>query len=359
MTKKKLGYIELEWICPSCGGRNPGTRKSCQTCGTVMPEDIDFELPAHQELDTSAETAARVATGADFHCPYCGARNRGDATTCVQCGGDVSEGARRAKGKVLGAYQTGPGPDVVCPHCGQSAPATAARCPHCGGTLERQEPQAEPEKPIAETPRKRKTLWRIGILLGVAVVVWGTFQLARGRSKSVALVRGVSWTYTVEIEELMPVTREGWRDQVPVGARLGPCTSKVRRTESDPIPGATEVCGTPYVEDTGTGKGQVVQDCVYQVPDDWCEYTVQEWQAAGRKVTTGQGFDPSWPTFALASDQREGERSENYKVIFLVNDREHVYSLDHLEEFRQFQPGSEWTLKTNVLGGVTSLQRAD
>ena len=359
MTKKKLGYVELEWTCPSCGGRNPGTRKSCSACGTVMPPDLEFELPAQQELDTSVETAPRVSAGPDFHCPYCGARNRGDATTCVQCGGDVSEGTRRAKGKILGAYQTGPVPDVVCPHCGQSSPATATRCPHCGGTLERLPSRPEPERQAEGAPRKRSRVWPIAILLAVILLVFGISQLARKRTESLAYVKSVSWTYTVEIEELMPVTSEGWHDQVPSGARLGPCASKVRRTESDPVPGATEACGTPYVEDTGTGKGQVVQDCVYEVVDDWCRYTVQEWRAASKEVATGKGHDPTWPALALASDKREGERSESYEVIFILDDQERAYSPDDLEEFRQFQLNSTWTIKTGLLGRVTSAERAD
>jgi hypothetical protein len=29
MAEKELGYVELEWRCPSCGNRNPGSAKKC------------------------------------------------------------------------------------------------------------------------------------------------------------------------------------------------------------------------------------------------------------------------------------------------------------------------------------------
>ncbi|MBM3190390.1 MAG: hypothetical protein FJZ90_16940, partial [Chloroflexi bacterium] len=122
MARKRLGYIELEWTCPSCSSRNPGTTKTCHTCGAAMPDDIQFELPAEQKLDTSEETAKRVAAGPDIHCPYCGARNPGDAKVCAQCGGDLTQGAKRAAGEVLGAFKTGPAPEVACPSCGAPNP---------------------------------------------------------------------------------------------------------------------------------------------------------------------------------------------------------------------------------------------
>jgi ribosomal protein L40E len=356
MANKTVGYVDLEWTCPSCGARNPGSKKSCQTCGTVMPENMQFELPAKQELDTSAETAARVAAGPDIHCPYCGARNAGDAKVCSQCGGDLSEGARRAAGKVLGALETGPVPDVICPHCGKSNPATATKCSSCGGTLEKAPP---PKEPSAEAPKKRFPTWLIGViliaLLGCCAAV---YLLTRGSSQSVGVVKDVQWTYTIEIEQLTPVTREAWRDQVPAGAQVAKCERRVRRTVSDPVPGATEVCGTPYVVDTGTGKGKVVKDCQYQVTDDWCQYSATEWQATSPRVATGRDFNPTWPTLSLRSDQREHGRVENYKVVFMVNDKSYNYSPSKLQDFRQFQLGSKWTIKTNVLGGVTVVEPA-
>ena len=353
MAKKTVGYIDLEWTCPSCGARNPGTVKSCKQCGTAMPQDMEFELPAEQKLDTSAETAARVAAGPDIHCPFCGARNRGDASVCVQCGGDLSQGARRAEGKVLGALQTGPAPEIICPHCGQKNPATQVKCSSCGGTLPK--PKAETAAAQAAPKKKSPLLWIILALVAL-LGCWLIATLSRGSRETEAVVKDVQWSYIVQIEELKPVAYEDWRDQVPVGAKLGYCSRKVRRTLPEPVAGATEVCGTPYVEDTGTGKGKVVQDCVYQVTDEWCQYTVEEWRPATQEVASGRDFSPGWPAVRLGAAQREGSHTEEYQVELDADGKPMVYHPHDLAEFRQFTIGSSWTVTTNALGGVTSVQ---
>jgi len=358
MVKKKLGYVELEWTCPSCGARNPGTVELCQSCGVKMPDDVEFEAPAQQTLDTSAETAARVAVGPDIHCPYCGARNPGNAQTCSKCGGDLSEGARRAAGKVLGAQRTGPAPEVTCPSCGAANPATATKCASCGANLVKEKPRAA--SVTAQPQKKGGGLPVVLIIIALlAACVFVVFMLTRGSSEAVAQVQSVEWTYEIQIEDRGPVTREDWRDQVPAGAQLGSCRQELRRTEQEPVAGAKEVCGTPYVVDTGTGVGETVQDCEYQVYDDWCQYSVIDWRPADPLVKTGSDLDPQWPDFRPTSSRREAGRSETYKVRFDADGKDYTYRPNDLREFTKFEIGSKWLLTTNALGGVTSVEPAD
>ncbi len=321
-----------------------------------MPQEIKFELPAQQQLDTSIETTARVEAGPDIHCPYCGARNPGDAKICKQCGGDLTQGARRAQGEVLGALQTAPAPEVTCPHCGAKNPATATKCAQCGGTLTKEAPEPTPTPKAA--PFKVPSWLIVVAVLGLLACCVVGYLFTRGSAESVAIVRGVEWTYSVQIDELVPVTYEAWRDEVPANARLGECTRRVRRTVSEPVPNATEVCGTPYVVDTGTGKGRVEQDCKYLVTDNWCRYTVIEWRPTGQKSATGQNYNPEWPVLSLTSGQRQGARSEMYKVLLDADGKQFIYSPSSLQEFRRFQPGSKWIVKTNAFGGLVSVEPA-
>ena len=39
MTEKSKGFIILEWVCPSCGTRNPGPQQTCSKCGSPQPEN--------------------------------------------------------------------------------------------------------------------------------------------------------------------------------------------------------------------------------------------------------------------------------------------------------------------------------
>jgi hypothetical protein len=122
------------------------------------------------------------------------------------------------------------------------------------------------------------------------------------------------------------------------------------------------VCGTAYVVDQGSGTGKVVQDCQYEVYEDWCIYTVDEWQVVDTLTATGASLSPQWPDVSLSADQREGEtREESYRVYFRTDDKkgEYTYRPSTAEEFAQFVTGSEWTLKVNKLGGVTDVEPAD
>ncbi|MBN1399971.1 MAG: zinc ribbon domain-containing protein [Anaerolineae bacterium] len=357
MAKKTLGYVELEWTCPSCSMRNPGSIRTCRSCGAAMPEGVEFELPVQQELDTSEETAQRVAAGPDILCPYCGTRNRADASTCTQCGGDLSAGTRRESGQVLGAYDASAKPALICPHCGAENPATAFTCSQCGGSLARPE-VPEPAQEIATAP-KRRLLPVILILLALFACVAGLLLLTRGSGETVAEVEDVRWTYSIALEQLVPVTREGWRDQVPAEARALECTQRVRQIVDEPVAGAREVCRTPYVVDTGTGQGQVVQDCQYHVSDDWCRYTVLVWQMVPGPQLSGSDLRPQWPPLSLARDQRAEARSENYTVILNDDGQRYTYEPRTLSEFQRFTPGSRWKITTNALGGVISVESAD
>lgn len=99
--------------------------------------------------------------------------------------------------------------------------------------------------------------------------------------------------------------------EIPAGVPAGQCRSEVVRTQDEPAPNSVEVCGTPYTVDQGTGFGQVVQDCQYQVYADKCQYTVDEWKAVDTLVTSGEGLVASeWPALASTDTRRPGSHSE-------------------------------------------------
>src|SRR3989337_2565526 len=135
MVKKTVGYVKLEWTCPRCGTRNPGPQKFCNGCGAPQPEDVVFEQPAQERLIEDKAELARAKAGPDVHCPYCGARNPAGAKFCGACGGNLAQGQAREKGRVLGAFRSGPAPKVKCPACGTENLADAGRCTNRGSPL--------------------------------------------------------------------------------------------------------------------------------------------------------------------------------------------------------------------------------
>jgi hypothetical protein len=118
------------------------------------------------------------------------------------------------------------------------------------------------------------------------------------------------------------------------------------------------VCGTPYTVDKGTGHGEVVQDCKYEVYAEWCSYTAQEWRPVAPLTLSGNDLNPRWPDTPLAANQRAGEREERYEVVFETEDKRYTYSTSDVNTFQRCQIGSRWVLQTNALGGVRSIEPA-
>jgi hypothetical protein len=195
------------------------------------------------------------------------------------------------------------------------------------------------------------------ILIGLALCVVLIMALLPSEELT-GTVQSAHWERAVQIEALRDVTRETWQDEVPADARLGACTEKYHHTQPEPAPRATEVCGTAYTVDTGTGHGEVVQDCEYRVYDDWCEYVVKDWLVVDTLMLSGNDLAPSWPEIPVAADQRAGGRSESFQVVFVTEDRTFTHELSDADRFRQYEIGSRWVLHTNKLGGITSIEPA-
>jgi ribosomal protein L40E len=355
MPQETVGYVELEWTCAHCGTRNPGTRQTCSNCGAPMSDSQKFELPAEQKIITDKDALAKAQTGPDIACPYCGTRNVATATKCVHCGGDLTGAAARAKGDVLGAFSSAPQPDVKCRYCGTMNPASATKCKTCGSALAHEAalPAAQPAKAAGG----------IGILpiaiIAVIVVACLAFVLLSSRtSDSAGVVRALAWQRSIAVLEQRPVTKEDWKDKIPAGAKVGTCRQEVRRTQDEPAANAQKVCGTPYTLDEGNGQGKVVQDCRYNVLDDFCEYSTLQWVKVDAVVAKGADSNPTWPNPSLNASQRAGNRDEQYQVTFTAGDKTYTYDPRDAQEFAQFTVGSKWTLKINGLGGITSVAPA-
>jgi hypothetical protein len=358
MTQETLGYVKLEWTCPKCGSRNPATEIACISCGAAQPQDVQFDQAQGQQV-TQDETLKKAAeAGADIHCAFCGTRNPATAAVCAQCGADLKSGTRREAGRVVGAYQAAPVKQVACTHCGTMNPETALKCAGCGASLV----TAPAAAPSAKAPAKTNFL---GIGIGVAVVVIlcicaivGYAMLATPRESQAGVVEAVQWQTAVQIEGLGPVQREGWQDQVPSDAQLGSCQDQVRSVQDTQPSGQNynKVCGTPYTVDTGSGVGKVVQDCQFEVLEPYCQYTVLAWQVVDQASRSGNDLAPVWPEPTLSGDQRLGDQSADFIVVFETDKGQYTYSVGSLQEFQQFTAGSEWTLNINALGQIVSVE---
>lgn len=332
MTRKSLGFVPLIWQCAFCSTQNPGPIKSCTSCGAPQPEDVEFLQVDEERFNLIKDEALiRMAkAGPDIHCPFCGTRNLSTADQCKQCGGELSWGGKER--------QTGQ---------------------RVRSVSEAQAPR--PPAPTAAEGQKRKIPTAAIIIVGLGIIVGCILLLVLLLSTDdvTATVSDVQWERVVAVEAYTNVTGKAWLDEVPATASVTSCSMNYRYTSAEPRVNATEVCGEPYVSDTGTGIGELVQDCEYEVYDDYCEYTMMAWVVVDTVTESGRDLAPIWPVLALEPDQREGERSETYVIIFRDGGDTYRYTTSSAQLFSQAQVGSRWTLQINQLGGVQAIEPAN
>jgi hypothetical protein len=198
----------------------------------------------------------------------------------------------------------------------------------------------------------------MALVLLVCVVGFALVRLSNPDQQITAQVQGVSWTHSVPVLGLREVTRENWRNRIPSGAILGRCTPRHHHTQDEPAPRATEVCGTAYVVDQGTGHGKVVQDCEYMVYEDWCQYATQEWYQVDVLSLSGNDAFPRWPDPVLSAGQRLGDRDATYQVMFFSGEQTYTYTTNDPAQLGRFEVGSRWVLQVGGLGGVRPIEPA-
>ncbi len=363
---KQVGYVELEWTCPTCGTRSGGRVMVCPTCGAPQPANAQFEAPAQGpviglESAEGARVAQTVAAGPDVQCPFCGARNSSTAAECNQCHAPLAGAASRAQGGNLGAVPAAAIGDITCHVCGATNLGAARLCAKCGAPLQRRGAAARAGAP-APLPAPGKGgvalwwLWALGGLLIIAIAVFAWLGLRS--DKYTAVAEAAHWERTVDVMGFVPVQKQAWRDEAPADATILQCRDELYDTVDEPVAGALEVCGTPYTVDTGTGYGNVMQDCEYQVFAPMCTYEVMAWVLVDTAVAEGNDLLPSWPALATAADRKQGDRNERYSCTVSVNDRRYSFPLS-ADAFGLCVPQSRWRVSINGLGSVVEATPAD
>jgi hypothetical protein len=356
MTQKTEGYIELEWTCPNCQSNNPGPVKTCQNCGGAQPADITFHLPGEAILKNDEAIIRQAEAGPDVHCPYCGSRNSSIAKVCTQCGGDLTGAVQRISGQVVGAYTATSQPPVPCPNCGELNSPGALSCQKCGAPMNR---PPVPPAPITPAPKPKRNPLVTGLTIfliiafgcGFLVLLFSLFKT----ESMVGTVEQPTWNRAIAIEAIRTVKHQDWKSDLPSNVVVGSCVKKYHNTQDQPAPVATEVCGTSYVVDKGSGIGKVVKDCTYQVYQDYCEYIAQEWQVVDQVVLNGSDSSPRWPDLRLSSDQRAGAKKELYAVQFNTSKGLMKFTTSDSSLFVKCLIGTTWNLEVNRANEVVSI----
>jgi len=350
--KESKGFIQLEWVCPNCNVRNPGSIKTCESCGAPQPENVKFQRAAEEKFVTDEKLVQAAKAGADIHCGFCGTRNPATATNCSQCGGDLKEGKAREAGQVLQAAPTPP-KAVTCSNCNAENPGTATTCIQCGAPLPKitapiPAVPAQTKAAAAQTAQpKKKTNWFLfgGIAAFVLVCCVAVFMAFALPTKSVeGTVADVRWQTSVPVQEVQAVDHSNESGNPPSDAYNVSCRDDSR-----------EVCEEKTI-DQGNGFAEVVQEC-HTETQQYCSYTVDEWTTIQTYDLSGNDLYPVYENPSIFGEQRLGTFTETLTVTFSTPNGQETYTPGSVDEFQQYQIGSVWTLKMNAMGGVLSVER--
>jgi hypothetical protein len=345
--RESKGFIELEWVCPNCNGRNKGSKKTCENCGAPQPDNVKFQRAADEKIVTDEKAVAAAKAGADIHCGFCGTRNPGNAVTCSQCGGDLKEGKARQAGQVLQAAPPAP-KAITCANCGTENSNSARMCKKCGAPLKQAEPAPvqAPERSSAGAPTKKVNGWifaGIGALFLICCIAAVWFFAIPSKSAK-GTVTGLQWETSVPVQEMQAVNYSNKSGSAPSGAYNVSC-----RTDDH------EVCEDKTV-DQGNGFAEVVKEC-HTESEQYCDYTMDEWKTIQTYTLNGNDNSPVYEKPNLTNNQRTDSPTETLTVNFSTPNGEKNYTAGSVSEFQQFEIGSTWTLKMNAMGGVMSVEK--
>ena len=318
MSKLVMGY----WDCPVCGNKEiRGDVTNCPSCGRARG-DVKFymknveEGSSREENDRTdieyltEEQAKYVSKNPDWYCSFCNSLNSDNAQFCGNCGATREDSEANYFDRLKKKQEE-----------------------------EAAELAAQPQ--VSSQPQKgsRKPLVIVAaILLAiVALFVWMNGNKTAGDLQVTAL----NWIRNINIEENRMYSESGW--SLPDGAEQTNARQEIHHYdsvldhyESVDVQRSRQVIDhyeTYYTyEDNGNGTftevshqrpvyeteyyTETVQQPVYrQVPRYATKYYYNIWRwTPSRDVTaTGTDHNTEWPVPELAENEREGQRTEDYR----------------------------------------------
>ena len=318
MSKLVMGY----WDCPVCGNKEiRGDVTNCPSCGRARG-DVKFymknveEGSSREENDRTdieyltEEQAKYVSKNPDWYCSFCNSLNSDNAQFCGNCGATREDSEANYFDRLKKKQE-------------EEAAELAAQ-PQVSS-----QPQKSSRKPLVIVA---------AILLAiVALFVWMNGNKTAGDLQVTAL----NWIRNINIEENRMFSESGW--SLPDGAEQTDARQEIHHYdsvldhyESVDVQRSRQVIDhyeTYYTYgDNGNGTftevshqrpvyeteyyTETVQQPVYrQVPRYATKYYYNIWRwTPSRDVTaTGTDHNVEWPVPELAENEREGQRTEDYR----------------------------------------------
>lgn len=332
-----------------------------------------------------------------WDCPFCGSKGiRGDVVNCPSCGrargevkfymkdyqeGEIREENERSDVEYLDEAQAqtfSKNPDWYCSFCNSLNSDNAAFCSNCGASREDSESnyfemlkkKQEREAAQASAPAQKQKSSRKPLIIALVVIVAlvGIFMWMNGdKTASDLKVTALNWERVIDIEENRLFSESGW--ELPAGAKQTDAKKEIHHYdnvldhyENVQVQRSRQVVDhyeTYYTySDNGNGTyseqaherpvytteyyTETVQQPVYRQVARYQTkyyYNIWRWVSSRQAKTSGTDHNAFWPDVNLAENEREGERTEDYR--FTVENAKGETTTYRLAEsdWRNIHPG--------------------
>lgn len=385
MSPKREG----RWDCPACGSKGIlGRYKHCTSCNAARG-DVKFYLPTDEPVIVDSKLLELANAGPDWICGICGSSNRGDASTCVDCG--AQKGASKSLQKHI-YNRTNPQssvPDKVQNEVGSLA---RPKPEHYSGDhmyTPIQDYTSSSQQYRSESAGSVNIKY-IGVAVIIAAVIGLVFFFTR--SHKVPVNVSMSWNRTIYVSGYQTVSESDWA--VPQGGRLVSTgsaihhydhvydhTDHIQRSRQVSDGSETYACGSHQVDEGNGFFGEETDYCtrelshteyyiedvdVYRddpVYEPWYTYNIERWIPVRTVYTSGQNESdpaPAWGELVLVNacqpvigSECEASRAEHY-IVYFKDVEGHEYPSKELsfDDWSKYDESQTYTLEVNNLGTV-------
>lgn len=348
--------VEMLWDCPYCETKGiPGRYRDCPNCGNPRGDGIKFYMPGEIKY-VDEKTAETINKNPDWKCSFCGSLNSDSDKECKSCAAprtdsdknyfDLQKEAQMQKKEVT----------------------------------EKEIPEREPIQD--KSPRRKRRILSLVIL---AILL---FALSFIPHKEVVKVTALSWNRAIQIEQLETMRESDWK--LPSDARVVEKKEELHhykkildhyetktRTKSRQVIDGYETVVTGY-EDLGNGYSEEVteqrpiyrteyyeeeyQEPIYRkVPVFMTKYyyDIDKWKKNRSVKTKGNDNAPYWGEVILEEKEREGEKSEEYKITVNDKDKKSKPYILKYSDWSKIEKNDSITIWVNFWGGISKIKDAD
>ena len=345
MSKLIMGY----WDCPFCNAKHiEGLERDCPNCGRARSKETEFYIDENNIEYLTEEEAKTKGKGADWLCSYCDSLNSVLDDTCKGCGAQKSESQK----------------DYFQMHEESQVENTANETP--------KSVQKEKPKRRRDPSKARWYHWLLALIIyGLPLFLFISFLLPK---HVIITVEKTAWEYNISIEKYGVVEESDWT--LPDKAKLIKKKKEIHHydKELDHYETKTETHEERVLDgydvsynrvNNGDGtfseervetpryrtetRTETVEVPVYKdVPVYRTKYyyEIKKWHHHRYVTSSGENEEPYWGEVSLQKNERQGAKTESYKVSGLVDERIEHYTCKK-EIWNQFEIGKDYKIKVS------------